>query len=730
MKLDYEDIHLLDYWRVLVRRRHIAIAFFAALVGIVAVYSFASAPVYRGTAQLLIDLEKNPTMTFTESESVYSQVKDSDEYYQTQIEILKSRTFADRVVRKLQLNTNSYFVEKKNNLNNSIPFRLKEKLKGMFSKRAKPFNPFSGVSGQPELDPDLSDMVLENMEVETGKQGNILRINYHSENPNVAAAMANGIAAAYIEHNMDIRIKPFRDAVEWLTARMVELRARVEESEKTLQTYKEKRGIESFETRDSVVTQKLQELVTQVVQAEARRQEAEIRYNQIRSVIDNPELLTTVPDIMNNLVIQGLRNEELKLKRDVSELSEKYGQKHPQMVKAKSELAMVQKNLLEEARKMLNAAKTDFEIAGSREASLRRGLEEQKQEVLDLSRKAIDFRVIAGEAESNKLFYELLLKKLQEASLSSGINLSNAQVFDSAVIPEKPVKPRKMLNIFFAAAAGCFGGILLALFVEYMDDSLKTSEDVKRVLDLPFLGLIPSSSKGGSLFMLSDKSSMIAEAYRSVRTSVMLSSIEKPPRVVLITSTIPNEGKTTFSANIAIAMAQMGEKVLLVDVDMRQQKLYEAFSIDNTTGISDVIMGHTRVSDAVRTIPDLPNLSILTGGVQVPNPSELLSSNLMKELLADLSKRYDRIILDSPPLMAVSDSLLLSGISDGVILVIGGGTTGRDMVRKAKQSLISVNAKILGVVLNNISITDMSQYSYYYSGYYSSGNTKGSSKPV
>ncbi|MDP3014028.1 MAG: polysaccharide biosynthesis tyrosine autokinase [Candidatus Subteraquimicrobiales bacterium] len=721
MQSQDEEIHLLDYLKVLSKRRRVAMTVFAIVVGLAAVYSFLTTPIYQGTAQLSVDLEKNATMTFTEGGTGYIQMKDSGEYFNTQKEILGSRAFADRVVRKLQIDKSAYFLEKKDKRKNSlfaiVVRNVKSAVNSLFPAKAVPANPFSNTGWQPELDPDLTDIILDEMGVEIGKASNLIKISYNSDNPNVAAAMANGIAGTYIEHNLNLRVKPFREAVEWLSAKVVESRSKVEDSEKTLQKYKEEKGIVSFEAKENVVTQKLQELVSQQVQAENRRQEAEVRYNQIKSVIDNPGLLTSVPDIMNNLVIQGLRNDELRLTRSISELSEKYGAKHPQMVKATSELEMVRKNLMAEARKMLNAAKTEYEIARNKEISLMRAMDAQKQEVLGLTRQAIDFNVVAGEAESNKQFYELLLKKMQEASLSSGINISNAQIVDGAIIPKDPAKPKKALNMILAATIGLFGGIFAAFFVEYMDNTVKTPEDVDEILGLPFLGFVPSVEEKEHLYMSSDSKSALAESYRTIRTSIMLSSAEKPPQVILITSAVPQEGKTTTAANLAMAMAQMGGNVVLIDADMRRPNIHKIFNLENSAGLSNAIVEHN--SPAIKTIPDFPDLSILVAGTMAPNPSELLSSERMKELLTELRARYDHVILDSSPLMAVSDPLVLSSLADGVILVVWGGMTGRDLIKKASQSLTGINAKILGVVLNKIAITKWNKYQYYqYYPYY------------
>jgi capsular exopolysaccharide synthesis family protein len=719
MQNQEKEIHLLDYWRILQKRRRVALSFFAIVVGIVVVYSFVATPIYKGTAQVLIDLEKNPTMTFSEGGGAFIQMRDASEYYRTQTEILSSRAFGDRVVRKLQLETNPYFLEKKGKGSFSPLKLIKQFVFRMFPSREKPANPIPLTVIQDEADAEMTDMVLNNTEVEIGKGTNILKINYLSENPLVAAAMANGIASTYIEHNLDIRVKPFRDAVEWLSARTMESRSKVEDSEKVVQKYKEGQGIVSFESKENVITQKLQEITTQLVQAESKRQEAEVRYKQIKSVINNVEMLATVPDIMNNPVIQALRTDELAVKRKISDLSEKFGPKHPNIVRARTELKSIQKNLIAEARKMLNAAKTDYDIARGREISLQKAIDDQKKEVLDLGRKSIDYGVIAGEAASNKQFYELLLKKLQEASLSSGINVSNAQVVDGATMPTSPFKPRRMLNILLSALVGLLGGVFAAFFVEYMDDTIKTPDDIEKLLTIPFLGYIPTTNKEeGPIYMFSGPRANIAESYRSIRTSIMLSSTEDDPlRVLLITSTTPNEGKTTTAANLAIAMAQLGERVLLIDTDMRRHNLHKVFGLDNLIGISDMIIDHNNAAAAIRPVSAVPNLSVITGGTLAPNPSELLGSNSMRLLISKLRAQYDRIILDSPPIMVFSDGLVLSRIADGVVFVVWGGTTGRDNIKKSVQAIAGVNSRILGIVLNNIDLTSKNAY-YYYHPYY------------
>ena len=715
-----QEIHLIDYWRVLSARRHVVIGTFLSITVLVAVYSFLSTPSYKGTAQVLFELKSNPTMSFVEGEGGYLQMKDSSEYFNTQMEIIRSRSFADKVVRRLELDTNPYFIKEKElaegGFIGSLLGSFSTMVSGLFSSKNSSLDPFPEALIQEELDPELTEVVLDGMAVEREGKSNLMKVSFLSANPRVAAIMANGIASTYIVHNLELRVRPYKDAVEWLSSRLVKLRSRVEDSERDLQLYKEGEGIVSFESKGNILTLELNELVSSLINLEAERQEAEIEYLQIKSVIDEPELLPTVPDIMSNLVIQGLRSDELRLKTRLSELSEKYGHKHPQMQRALIELKTVQKNLELETRKMLNAAKTKYEILKSREDSLAKRVEGQKKEVLNLSRKAIEFNVVAGEAFSNKRFYELLLKKLQEASLSSGINVSNAQIVDYATVPKTPVKPRRGLNILLAMILGLFVGTGSALFLEYMDDTLKTQDDVDTLLGLPFLGYVPLSEQNGKVdtAIYTDPTSNLAEAYRSLRTGVLLSSVDKTPKMLLVTSPLPSEGKTTTASNLAVTMARMGERVLLVDADLRRSNIHRVFGLDNANGLTEIIAGQSGLKENLHTLTDVENLSVLTGGAPPPNPAELLVSNKMKDLLDSVRNDYDRVILDSPPLLTVSDPLSLSSFVDGVVMVVWGGNTSRDMVVKASRALVSVKANLIGVVLNKALSGTSGGYAHYY----------------
>lgn len=709
-----QELHLLDYWRIINNRRHIVISFFIAVVGIVTVYSFVATPHYQGTAKLLINLDTNTTLTFGEGGSTQIQIKDPTEYYNTQKKLLSSRDFVDRVIVKYDLDKNHYFVEKKKKNSEGLFASVAGLLANLFSNTSKRSYGTAVNKAREERDPWLTSLILGHMKIDVGRDSSIMEVHFDSDDPGMAAFIANCIAQAFIEYNLDLRIMPYKNSVEWLSGRLSELKNKVEVSEKSVQKYKEQKGIVSHEARENILTQKLQGLVSELVKVQSARQEAEVKYRQIKEVVDKPALLATVPDIMNNLVIQNLRTAEINLRSQVLELSEKFGPKHPQLIKAKSELDMLQKNLISEARKMLNAAKTEYEIALNREKFLNQSIDEEKQEVLVLSREMIDLKVVSEESENNKRFYEMLLKKLQEATLLSGVTISNIQIIDSAVPPASPIKPDRSKNILLSVVFGLLGGVFLTLFVDYMDDSLKNQDDVETHLGLHFLGIVPSVPDAR---MVLDATAQVHESYRTIRMGLKLSSSERPLKTVLITSSIPSEGKTTTAANLANVLAQMGERVLLLDADLRRSSIHKYFNVDNSHGIGTVIAEHGNVFSAIRQLESVPNLSILPAGPMFPNPTEVLSSDYMKGLVSSLREKYDRIVIDSPPIMPVSDPLILSGLADGVIVVVQGGVTSRGITQKACQSLSKMQAHIIGIVLNNVKIPKRG-YGYYYYSYY------------
>ena len=526
-----DEIHLLDYWRIIKRRKWTGAAVFSFVVGLAALYAFLATPIYQGTAQLLVDTEKNQTLNFADGAAVI-QKRDPAEFFNTQKEIMTSRLFVDRVVRKLQLDKNPYFIEQKAKAladANGGLHALKRTLAGLLPERAAPLLKVPDPTAAAELDPVLIDIILDNLSSEAPQLSNVMRVMYTAADPGVASAIANGVATALIEYNLALRVKPYQDAAEWLTARLVDSKAKVEESEKLLQRYREGTGVVSFESKESVITQQLQELVTQLVQTEARKQEAQIKYNQLLSVVNSPERLATVPDIMNNIVIQGLRKDELDLQRQLSEISEKFGPKHPQIIRLNSQLETVQ---TEHHRRSPQDA--EHRQDGARDRDEPRGLPARDDRRTEAGRARPLAQGDRFQRHRRRVGEQPAVLRPAAQEAAGGLPLERHQRLEppgrrlcGPADGAAETAPGALLAL--AAVLGLFGGLFVAFFVEYMDDTIRTAADVERMLKLPFLDVVPlAGTGGGPLFMASDPKSVVAESFRTIRTGVLLSMVDKP----------------------------------------------------------------------------------------------------------------------------------------------------------------------------------------------------------
>jgi len=408
----------------------------------------------------------------------------------------------------------------------------------------------------------------------------------------------------------------------------------------------------------------------------------------------------------------------------MSELSKKYGQKHPRMVAIESELNTLQKRRTQEVSRVINSLRNEYRVVLAKENFLKAALAKQKKDSLELNQKAIEYGVLRREAESARYMYELLIKRFKETSLTEDMKTGNIRIIDRAEVPKDPVKPKKKLNVFLAIILGLFTGIGLAFFFEYLDNTIKIPEDVKQHLKIPYLGLTPLFSTENKWNLRDDTSpelvtfnyprSTASESYRGIRTNILFSSAESAPQVILITSAGPQEGKTITTVNLAVTMAQADSKVIILDCDMRRPQIHKLFGIAKDHGVSNLLVGTSDAGGAI-IHTRIPNLDVIPCGSIPPNPSELLGSTRMATLLDALRKDYAHILIDSPPSTAVTDAVVLSKSVDGVILVISAGHTAREIVKNGVAQFGAVGAHILGAVLNGV---DMGRDGYHYYQYY------------
>lgn len=693
--MEETEFHLLDYWRIILKHRWTIAAFFTVIVVVVTVGSFLAEPIFRATAQILIERESPEILSLPEVMALNTADRD---YYQTQYEILKSRSLAERVVTQLDLLHHPEFAPKKK-ISDDQP---------------------------PNSDPApswLSNAFLGRVVIEPVKNSRLVNVSFESIDPQLAQKATNTLAEEYILQNLELHSQLSQEASQWLWNEILEQRKKLEESESALQNYKVEHGIIAIEEKETITPQKLAELNSEVLTAQNQRAELETKVRQITSLVSEGKSLESVPEVLNNPFIQDLKNKQAALVQEHAELASKYGPKHPQMIRIQSELDTVQQQINNEVEKIVNSIRIQYQVAKAKETDLKTAFEAQKAEALDLSRKSVQYNILKREADTNRQMYDQMMKRLRETSISEEIESTNIRIVDRAELPRKPIRPNKRMNILLAALIGLSLGIGLAFFFEYLDTSIKTPEEIEKNLNLPYLGTVPAikipgvnKKKIDELIVRDHPHSTPAESFRLIRTGILLSTAERPPASLLVTSAAPFEGKTLNSVNLALTMAQAGSRTLLIDSDMRKPRIHEIFGAENDRGLIDLLISSESPENVLQPTPD-ENLFILPAGKTPPNPSELLSSEQMRKVLNRLSNTFDRIILDSPPLIAVTDGVILSSMTEGTVLVVQAGRTGKESVRRAVKLLQDVGARILGVILNNLEFKDY-RYGYYYPYYY------------
>lgn len=690
-----EEVHLRDYLWIMFKRRWTIAAFFTVVVAAVIVFTYTMTPIYRATTQILIEKENPNIVDFKELYTVDATTQD---FYQTQYKILESRFLVKRVIDKLDLRNNEEF---------------------------NPHSEEETEERKADKDEAIVNNFLSRLKVEPIRNTRLVKIHFESVDPALAAKVANTIVAAYIEHNLESKIESIHGASEFLSRKIQEQRKKLEESELLLQRYKEKYNILSLKEKENITVSRLFELNTNVLQAKNARVEAETRYKQVKDFLGDADMIESIPQVVANPFIRQLKTDEANLSKEFSEISKKFGTKHPRIITIKEELRTIRDKISTEIKKVVNFLKNEFEVALVKEETLKKAFEELKAESQQLNKDAITYGVLLREVESNRQMHDILLTRLKETSITGGIQSTNARVIDRAEIPGRPVKPKKKLNILLSIIIGIFGGTGIAFFLEYLDNTVKIPDDLKRYIKIPYLGPVLSFKKDMGndseeekvLVTFNSPKSSAAESYRGLRTAIVFSSSDTDKKTLLVTSSGPSEGKTLTVSNLAVAMAQSNVKTLLVDADLRKPRIHNIFGFSKDPGFSNLLIGKARLEDVIRKT-DIPNLDVIPCGHIPPNPAELLGSESMKNIIEMLKERYDKILLDSAPLLPITDSVVTSAFIDEILLVIQAGKTSRGMINRAVEQLRDVRANLIGAVLNNIKVSEEGYYYQYYYYYY------------
>jgi succinoglycan biosynthesis transport protein ExoP len=700
--MEEREIHLRDYLRIIFKRRYTVFTFFIIVFIVVLIGTLSTTPVYRASTRVLIEKVEPSNLSM-----MYPYYMPYDpEFYETQYQLIKSTSVAQKVVKMLSLETayESYFKDAKKVFTND------------------------NLDSRTNM---LADIISGGITVSPIKNSKIVNISYMSTNPDFATLVANTVAKAYIEEILDMKMSSTRYALEWMTKKAEEEKSKLAKSEMALQEYMRANDIVTLQDKIAITPEKLTEFNTQLIRAETRRKELEALYNKVMKV--NLRDAETIPAIASDPTLQSLRSQILQAEQNIEELSKKYGKKHPAMIRAKEELNVLQDKRVQQTKRAIESIKNEYELARANETSLRGMLSSTKAEALNLNEKFIQYGVLTREVETNRQLYDALIKRIKEQSVTEEIQTVNVWVVEKAERPQSPVKPKKSLNILLGIIVGLFGGVGLAFFFEYLDNTIKSPEEVETRLGVPVLGTVPLLDiKGKSIekIILEDPQSTFAESYKTIRTAILLSSASKPPQNILVTSMGPEEGKTVTSVNLAMTIAQSEYTVLLIDGDLRKPRIHKIFGLNNSKGLSTYLAGASSVINISKGL--LANLSIMTSGPLPPNPSELISSNKMNELMRVLNEKFDMIVWDSAPIMTVTDSLILSKILDGTVIIAKAGKTTYEIVRRGLKSLRGrrqkdLESRVLGVVINAINIKK-SDYYYYYQHYHYYPSSKEESK--
>lgn len=695
------ESHLLDYARVLHKRRWTAVTAFLLVFMSVTVYTFTTTPLYSARAQVLIENENPNVVKF---EEVVDLNKSTVDYYQTQYRILQSRVLARRTIDGESLWDHPLLARRPGAM---------AWLRSFFEA--------SGAATPEGAETTEQSRVIDNfmrlLVITPIRNSRLVDVSFVTAEAGLSARLANAHAKRYIEQNLEFKFLATKEATDFLSERASEQRKALESSEQALQQYREQTGAVSLEDRQNIVVQRLADLNAAVTRARTERIARESAYNQIHTLEKSGTAVDTLPAILNNAFIQQLKGQLNELQQQRAQMAEKLGSRHPDMIKVQSAIDSTEKRVAAEVQKVVSGLRNDYQAAVANEQSLQRSLDQQRAEALDLNRASIQYNVLQRDAASNQSMFTGLLERSRETGISGELKTSNIRVVDPAETPRRPSSPNKTTNLTLAFFGGAFLGLGLAFFFEYLDNRIKLPEEIKDHLGLPFLGMVPlftAQETAGPPLLGSGMPLEFAEAFRGIRTSILFSTTDVGPKSLVITSTGPGEGKSVVSANMAISFAMAGQRVLLVDADMRRPKSHEFFGTSLEPGLSNVMVGDAKVSEAIsRTVT--PNLWFLPAGKNPPNPAELLGSKRFKDFTNKLGEHFEWIIIDSPPVMAVTDANVIAHSATGVVFVVGAEMTSRGAAKSALDHLDQVKAKYVGGILNRV---DVRGNPYYYSRHY------------
>ncbi|HXR99668.1 MAG TPA: polysaccharide biosynthesis tyrosine autokinase [Pyrinomonadaceae bacterium] len=735
-----EPNQLRDYLFVVLKRKWLIISLCLVVTSLVAVQMFRQPSIYE--AETTIRIEQRTQNVLQTRDFVLNAQPDAN-FWGTQIKLLQSNTLARQVALSLDLQHNPNFFG--SGAQGGVFTALRRMVSGEKKPQAAPAKAPGGlqVVGQTQLQEEpltaeelsalepYEDAIIGAERVEGIVGTNLFNIKYRHTDPEMAQKVANALAEVFQANNIERATQNSSKAGDLLAREIASLQEKIRHDTESLFNYAREKGLRpTLDSSLDVQGQRLQDVSKQLLAAEDRRKNAQAIYLSAKSSTDT----NSIPEIQKSERITNMQGRLSELKERKAALKVSYTDEWPEVKKTQAAIERLEAELAKASQEAIGMLKADYEAALAHENSLRQMYNEQRGVTDQQTRDQIEMAAYTQRLETNKQYLNTLMQKQREVQIAQGDKGSEVRIENYSRIPRAPVGPARLRNVMIAFALSLVAGIGLAFLLDFLDDTVKSIDDIDRYIHLPALAMIPASrgaarlkglpqaaspgpSESTALAMIDDVRSPIAESYRHLRTSLLLSSAGQPPKTILVTSSQPSEGKTTTAINTAFMLAQTGAEVLIIDCDLRRPRLHSQFEVGNSKGLTTWLSGERNLDNLLQTCARTPNLKILTSGPVPPNPAELIGSEEMRKLLAQLSERFAHIIIDSPPAISFTDASILSTMVDGVMLVVHGGRSSRAVVRRAKQQLLDVGAHIFGVVLNNVKLESQD---YYYSGYYSS----------
>jgi len=710
----HEENSLLHYLQLLRKRIWWILAVLAIVFTLSVISTLRATKLYQATSKIAISPE-NPDMLGAKLDDNSPMYYPYQQDLETEAAMLRSDVLATRVIDTMHLDRDSRFIGLKS-----------------ATSSAEDVIPTSQVETDPSRVASLVGAFHAGLSVQIIPGSQLIEVSYTHSDPRLAAEITNTLVRQFIEENFKTRYESVTQTSDWLTKELADLQLRMQASEEKLVRYERDHGILGVDDKQNIVTAKLDELNRELTAAEIDRIQKESDYRL--AVEGDPSTFTKVTSERNdNVLLDTLQQKQADLNSQLAQLRTQFGSAYPKVVALNNQLKQVQADIAAEKRNMQLKLRDEYLAALEREKMLNSAFEDQKQQANELNENSIEYALLKRDADSNRQLYESLQLRLKEAGVAAGLNSSNIRVVDVAPIPTYPIAPNISRNLILGFLMGLVGGIALAFVLENMDRTVRNLEQLSGISPLPTLGVIPQFSTNGNnrkplmaissgdlkpespaLVAVARPKSEAAEAYRALRTAILLSGLGAPPRTILVTSPFPQEGKTTISANTALVLAQRGSRVLLVDADLRRPGLEKMLGLKSKGGLSTLLSGVDKIEDVVIRFSKVPNLWILPAGPVPPQPAELLGSQQMNEYISRWKGEFEHVIIDTPPCLSVTDATLLSPSVDRVLLVARSGQSQKAAIKRACNLLSQVHAKGMGFVLNAF---DMRVDSYYYGQY-------------